>query len=134
MGNLWLCAGDSGELSSSSSKPQIAHPHPHPLPRLKSRSRGIVGKNDVTVSLAPTGAGAGRPGDLECGPLSSSSDSEDGSSELDAADSQSRGSLGLEDGADDDQEDYNQPSILSDLDSLTEPSIEIAVKNDSGSG
>jgi len=126
------CTGESGELPSSNSKPPISHPHPHPLPRLKSRNRGLVGKNDVTVSLAPNGAGASRPGDLECGPLSSSSDSEDGSSELDTADSQSRGSLGLDDGADEDQEDYNQPSILSDLDSLTEPSIEIAVKNDSG--
>ena len=54
---------------------------------------------------------------LECGPLSSS-DSEDGGSELDT-DNQSRASLGEE-------EEYNQQSIMSDLDSLTEPSIETA--------
>ena len=101
----------------------MSHPHPHPLPRLKTRSRvtGAVGKTEVSVSLPP---GAGRSAELECGPLSSSSDSEDGSSCEDTADSQSRGSLGAE-GED---EEENQPSIISDLDSLTDTaSIDIGV-------
>ena len=121
--------GDSGEAGPSAGigvKAPLSHPHPHPLPRLKSRNRVAVAKSEAAVTLAP--AGAGRPGDLECGPLSSSSDSEDGSSELDTADSQSRGSLGAE-GEDEDAEE-NQPSIISDLDSLTEPSIETAAKTE----
>ena len=121
--------GDSGEAGPSAGigvKAPLSHPHPHPLPRLKSRNRVAVAKSEAAVTLAP--AGSGRPGDLECGPLSSSSDSEDGSSELDTADSQSRGSLGAE-GEDEDAEE-NQPSIISDLDSLTEPSIETAAKTE----
>ena len=97
---------------ASSPKPPLAHPHPHPLPRLKTRNRAVAG---AKAELVPT---------VECGPLSSSSDSEeDNSSELDTADSQSRASLGLE-GEEEEQEEFTQQSILSDLDSLTEPSLE----------
>ena len=95
----------------ASPKPPLAHPHPHPLPRLKSRNRAAAG---LKSELVPT---------VECGPLSSSSDSEDGSSELDTADTLSRASLGLE-GDEEEQEEFNPQSILSDLDSLTEPSLE----------
>merc|ERR1719347_1844382 len=104
------------DRDSSSPKPASSHPHPHPLPRLKTaRNRGAVKQE---VASGPVS----RPvGELECGQLTSSSDSEDGeSSELDG---ESRASLGLE-GEDDEGEEFNQPSILSDLDSLTEPSLE----------
>ena len=99
-----------GLEGGASPKPPVAHPHPHPLPRLKARNRPVVG---VKPELVPT---------VECGPLSSS-DSEDGSSELDTADTLSRASLGLE-GDEEEQEEFTQQSILSDLDSLTEPSLE----------
>merc|ERR1719427_780272 len=104
------------DRDSSSPKPASSHPHPHPLPRLKTaRNRGAVKQE---VASGPVS----RPvGELECGQLTSSSDSEDGeSSELDG---ESRASLGLE-GEEDEGEEFNQPSILSDLDSLTEPSLE----------
>jgi len=112
-------AGGGGAVldrDSSSPKPASSHPHPHPLPRLKTaRNRGAVKQE---VASGPVS----RPvGELECGQLTSSSDSEDGeSSELDG---ESRASLGLE-GEDEEGEEFNQPSILSDLDSLTEPSLE----------
>ena len=55
---------------------------------------------------------ASRERELECGPLSSSSESDDNTSELDTADTP------------DGEEEDNEQSILSDLDSLTEPSID----------
>jgi len=103
------CAGQPD--GGASPKPALSHPHPHPLPRLKSRNRAAA---SVKTEAAPT---------VECGPLSSSSDSEDGSSELDTADTLSRASLGLE-GEEEEPEEFTQQSILSDLDSLTEPSLE----------
>jgi len=113
-------AGGAGAVldgDSSSPKPASSHPHPHPLPRLKTaRNRDRAAKQEVA-----TGPVSRPVGELECGQLTSSSDSEDGeSSELDG---ESRASLGLE-GDDEEGEDFNQPSILSDLDSLTEPSLE----------
>ena len=74
---------------------------------------GQTEAGSVTIS-ATTG---GRSAELECGPLSSSSssDSEDSCS-LDTADTRSRASLVT---AEEDGEE-NQPSIISDLDSLTE--------------
>jgi len=101
-------------------KPQISHPHPHPLPRLKSRNRVTGGQTEVgsvTVSSATTG---GRSAELECGPLSSSSssDSEDSCSldTADTPDTRSRASLATAE----EEDGENQPSIISDLDSLTE--------------
>merc|ERR1719341_1094500 len=103
------------DRDSSSPKPASSHPHPHPLPRLKT-ARNRASKQEVA-----TGPVSRPVGELECGQLTSSSDSEDGeSSELDG---ESRASLGLE-GEEDEGEEFNQPSILSDLDSLTEPSLE----------
>lgn len=58
-------------------------------------------------------------GELESGALSSSSDSEDSSSR----DGESRASLGLDD-LEVEGEELTQPSLLSDLDSLTEPSLD----------
>jgi len=108
-------AGPVLDRDSSSPKPASSHPHPHPLPRLKT-ARNRAAKQEVVAGPVS------RPvGELECGQLTSSSDSEDGeSSELDG---ESRASLGLE-GEDEEGEEFNQPSILSDLDSLTEPSLE----------
>jgi len=104
-------------------KPQISHPHPHPLPRLKSRTRltgatgGQTEVGSVTVSSATIG---GRSAELECGPLSSSSsDSEDSCS----LDTRSRASLAT---AEDEDGEENQPSIISDLDSLTETTVSVA--------
>lgn len=110
-------AGAVLDRDNSSPKPASSHPHPHPLPRLKT-ARNRAAKQETVCSVS-------RPvGELECGQLTSSSDSEDGeSSELDG---ESRASLGL-DGDDEDAEEFNQPSILSDLDSLTDPSIESGV-------
>jgi hypothetical protein len=103
------------DRDSSSPKPASSHPHPHPLPRLKT-ARNRAAKQEVA-----TGPVSRPVGELECGQLTSSSDSEDGeSSELDG---ESRASLGLE-GEEEEGEEFNQPSILSDLDSLTEPSLE----------
>ena len=72
----------------------------------------------VTVSSATTGA---RSAELECGPLSSSSssDSEDSCSldTADTPDTRSRASLVT---AEEEDGEENQPSIISDLDSLTE--------------
>merc|ERR1719481_842087 len=104
------------DRDSSSPKPASSHPHPHPLPRLKTaRNRGAAKQE---VAAGPVS----RPvGELECGQLTSSSDSED--EESSEQDGESRASLGLE-GEDDEGEEFNQPSILSDLDSLTEPSLE----------
>jgi len=88
--------------------PQAPHPHPHPMPRLKT-ARKRAAKQEVVSSLA-------RPvGELESGALSSSSDSDDSSVEG------SRASLGLDDL--EEGEEF-QPSLLSDLDSLTEPSLD----------
>ena len=105
-------------------KPQISHPHPHPLPRLKSRNRltgatgGQTEVGSVTVSSATIG---GRSAELECGPLSSSSssDSEDSCS----LDTRSRASLAT---AEDEDGEENQPSIISDLDSLSETTVSVA--------
>lgn len=58
-------------------------------------------------------------GELESGALSSSSDSEDSSSRG----GESRASLGLDD-LEVEGEELTQPSLLSDLDSLTEPSLD----------
>lgn len=104
------------DRDSSSPKPASSHPHPHPLPRLKTaRNRGAAKQE---VAAGPVS----RPvGELECGQLTSSSDSED--EESSEQDGESRASLGLE-GDDEEGEEFNQPSILSDLDSLTEPSLE----------
>jgi len=111
---------------SSPGQPASSHPHPHPLPRLKTARNRAAAKQESSV------ANVSRPGEVECGQLSSSSESEDGeSSELDG---ESRASLGLE-GEEEEGEEFNQPSILSDLDSLTEPSLEsLAGRPVDGSG
>jgi len=103
------------DRDSTSPKPANSHPHPHPLPRLKTARNRAAKQDTANIPVS-------RPlGELECGQLSSSSDSEDGeSSELDG---ESRASLGLE-GEEDEVEEFNQPSMISDLDSLTEPSLE----------
>jgi len=114
-GPIQAGAGAVLDRDGSSPKPASSHPHPHPLPRLKT-ARNRAAKQEVS-----TGPVSRPVGELECGQLTSSSDSEDGeSSELDG---ESRASLGLE-GEEDEGEEFNQPSILSDLDSLTEPSLE----------
>merc|ERR550519_2112674 len=114
-GPVQASAGAVLDRDGSSPKPASSHPHPHPLPRLKT-ARNRAAKQEVA-----TGPVSRPVGELECGQLTSSSDSEDGeSSELDG---ESRASLGLE-GEDEEGEEFNQPSILSDLDSLTEPSLE----------
>ena len=78
------------------------------MPRLKT-ARKRAAKQEVVSSIA-------RPvGELESGALSSSSDSDDSSVEG------SRASLGLDDL--EEGEEF-QPSLLSDLDSLTEPSLD----------
>merc|ERR1719430_753477 len=78
------------------------------MPRLKT-ARKRAAKQEVVPSMA-------RPvGELESGALSSSSDSDDSSVEG------SRASLGLDDL--EEGEEF-QPSLLSDLDSLTEPSLD----------
>ena len=97
----------------------MTHPHPHPLPRLKSRNRltgGATGgqtdaAGSLTVSSAATG---GRSAELECGPLSSSSSDSEDSCSIDTAETLDTRSREDEDG------EENQPSIISDLDSLTE--------------
>merc|ERR1719427_995519 len=114
-GPVQASAGAVLDRDGSSPKPASSHPRPHPLPRLKT-ARNRAAKQEVA-----TGPVSRPVGELECGQLTSSSDSEDGeSSELDG---ESRASLGLE-GEEDEGEEFNQPSILSDLDSLTEPSLE----------
>ena len=65
----------------------------------------------VTVSSAAAG---GRSAELECGPLSSSSSDSEDSCSLDTAETLDTRSREDEDG------EENQPSIISDLDSLTE--------------
>ena len=89
-----------------SPKPNLTHPHPHPLPRLKSRNRAVGANKTEAVSLPTTS------GNLECGPLSSSSsDSEDtGSSELDS------GSVEADQAEDEDQETILSDLVGSDLD------------------
>jgi len=100
--------GAAPDPPTHSPAPQAPHPHPHPMPRLKT-ARKRAAKQEVVPSLA-------RPvGELESGALSSSSDSDDSSVEG------SRASLGLDDL--EDGEEF-QPSLLSDLDSLTEPSLD----------
>merc|ERR1719430_20020 len=100
--------GAAPDLPSHSPAPQASHPHPHPMPRLKT-ARKRAAKQEVVSSLA-------RPvGELESGALSSSSDSDDSSVEG------SRASIGLDDL--EEGEEF-QPSLLSDLDSLTEPSLD----------
>merc|ERR1719430_805671 len=98
---------------SPSPAPAPAHPHPHPMPRLKT-ARKRAAKQEPPPSLAA------RPvGELESGALSSSSDSEDSRSQG----GESRASLGLDD-LEVEGEELTQPSLLSDLDSLTEPSLD----------
>merc|ERR1719430_1542016 len=100
--------GAAPDLPSHSPAPQASPPHPHPMPRLKT-ARKRAAKQEVVSSLA-------RPvGELESGALSSSSDSDDSSVEG------SRASIGLDDL--EEGEEF-QPSLLSDLDSLTEPSLD----------
>jgi len=100
--------GAAPDPPTHSPAPQAPHPHPHPMPRLKT-ARKRAAKQEVVPSLA-------RPvGELESGALSSSSDSDDSSVEG------SRASLGLDDL--EEGEEF-QPSLLSDLDSLTEPSLD----------
>ena len=108
-------------FGAENDKPQpLSYPHPHPLPRLKSRNRltgASGGQTDVT-GVTVTASAGGRSAELECGPLSSSSDSEDSCS-LDTGDTLNTRSRASHVTAEDDEED-NQPSIISDLDSLTE--------------
>lgn len=100
--------GAAPDPPTLSPAPQAPHPHPHPMPRLKT-ARKRAAKQEVVPSMA-------RPvGELESGALSSSSDSDDSSVEG------SRASLGLDDL--EEGEEF-QPSLLSDLDSLTEPSLD----------
>jgi len=100
--------GAAPDPPTHSPAPQAPHPHPHPMPRLKT-ARKRAAKQEVVPSMA-------RPvGELESGALSSSSDSDDSSVEG------SRASLGLDDL--EEGEEF-QPSLLSDLDSLTEPSLD----------
>ena len=112
-------SGAQGDADESVTKTPAMHPHPHPLPRLKTRNRvsgaggaGVTSGHKTEVCLPS----------LECGPLSSSSSdtSDDTSDELDTAETNSR-----EGEEEEEAEDYNQQSIMSDLDSLTqEPSAE----------
>jgi len=127
--------------NSTSPKPAASHPHPHPQPRLKNsrnRNKMELGKGRIFAGNASRPVSGVVGGELECGQLTSSSDSEEDNSSEDQEDilqEQEEQSLGdAENDVDDETmsgdndveycHSLNQPSLLSDLDSLTEPSLE----------
>jgi len=127
--------------NSASPKPAASHPHPHPQPRLKNsrnRNKMELGKGRIFAANASRPVSGVVGGELECGQLTSSSDSEEDNSSEDQEDilqEQEEQSLGdAENDVDDETmsgdndveycHSLNQPSLLSDLDSLTEPSLE----------
>lgn len=127
--------------NSTSPKPAASHPHPHPQPRLKNtrnRNKMELGKGRIFAANASRPVSGVVGGELECGQLTSSSESEEDNSSEDQEDilqEQEEQSLGdAENDVDDETmsgdndveycHSLNQPSLLSDLDSLTEPSLE----------
>merc|ERR1719309_1386681 len=116
--------------NSAPPKPATSHPHPHPLPRLKtSRGRNKIelGKGRMFTSNGSRPAVAG---ELECGQLTSSSDSEEDNSSEDA-DGEAGEMLGEEQSLGDGENDVDDETMsgdndveychsLTQIDSLTE--------------